>query len=186
MLNEAERAELLKLARLTLESHFASGDIPICQNVGKNLQTHKGAFVSIHVGGMLRGCIGLLTPDRELFKVVQSCVLSAAFEDSRFLPITMEEVTDISIEISVLTPFQRIHDMESIVVGKHGLMVTKGFHRGLLLPQVATEYGWDRKTFLAQTCRKAGLPESAWNDPDTIVHTFEAEVFSDEKHAPPG
>jgi len=181
MLNETEKTELLKLARSTLESHFALGKVPECNNVDRNLQSRKGAFVSIHVEGMLRGCIGLLAPDRELYKVVQSCVLSAAFEDMRFSPITLEELSRLNIEISVLTPFQRLHDVNSIEIGKHGLLISKGFHRGLLLPQVATEYGWDRKTFLAQTCRKAGLPESAWNDPDTIIHTFEAEVFSDEK-----
>jgi AmmeMemoRadiSam system protein A len=183
MLNETEKAELLQLARSTLESHFATGKIPECRNVCRNLQARKGAFVSIHVEGRLRGCIGLLTPDRQLFKVVQSCVLSAALEDTRFLPVKAEEVPDLDIEISVLTPFQRLRDIKEIVVGKHGLLVTKGFLRGLLLPQVATEYGWDSETFLEQTCRKAGLPESAWKDPDTVVHTFEAEVFSDQKQA---
>jgi AmmeMemoRadiSam system protein A len=179
MLDELEKAELLQLARNTLESHFSTGKIPEYQNARKNLLAHKGAFVSLHGGGRLRGCIGQLAPERELFKVVQSCVLSAALEDTRFFPVTADEVPGLTIEISVLTPFVRIRDIEEIAVGKHGLLVTRGIHRGLLLPQVATEYGWDRETFLAQTCHKAGLPGSAWNDPDTAVHTFEAEVFSD-------
>jgi AmmeMemoRadiSam system protein A len=181
MLAETEKTELLQLARSALESHFKAGKIPECDNACKNLQAHKGAFVSLHNEGRLRGCIGQLSPDKELFKVVQSCVLSAALEDPRFLPVTADEIPDLNIEISVLTPFQRVRNHETIEVGKHGLLVTRGFHRGLLLPQVATEYGWDRETFLAQTCRKAGLPELAWRDPETIVHTFEAEVFSDQK-----
>ncbi|MBP1608756.1 MAG: hypothetical protein H6Q04_991 [Acidobacteria bacterium] len=180
MLKKTEKTELLQLARATLESHFESGKIPECRNAGKNLQDHKGAFVSLHEGGQLRGCIGQLAPDRELFKVVQSCVLSAALEDPRFLPVKADEVPDLNIEISVLTPFQRLRDIEAIEIGKHGLLVTRGIHRGLLLPQVATEYGWDRQTFLEQTCRKAGLPETAWKDAETIVHTFEAEVFAEE------
>jgi AmmeMemoRadiSam system protein A len=181
MLQETERTELLQLARSTLESHFKTGKIPECHSACKNLRAHKGAFVSLHNEGRLRGCIGQLAPDQELFKVVQSCVLSAALEDPRFLPVTADEISGLSIEISVLTPFHRLRSPEAIEVGRHGLLVTRGFHRGLLLPQVATEYGWDKETFLAQTCRKAGLPESAWHDPETTVHTFEAEVFSDQK-----
>jgi AmmeMemoRadiSam system protein A len=143
------------------------------------LLERKGAFVSLHRGEELRGCIGQLYPDRELYRIVQHCVLSAALEDTRFLPVTQEELKDLNIEISVLTPFHRVRDIEEIEVGKHGLYIVQGRFRGLLLPQVATQYGWDRTTFLEQTCRKSGLPESAWRDPRTIIQIFEAEVFSD-------
>ena len=95
------------------------------------------------------------------------------------MPVEKEEVAELSIEISVLTPFHRIHQIEEIEVGRHGLFIVQGHFRGLLLPQVATQYGWDRITFLRQTCRKSGLPESAWQDPKTAIHTFEAEVFSE-------
>ncbi len=179
MLDISEKRELLKLARATLENYFVRGKIPEYQTSDAELRKRKGAFVSLHRGQELRGCIGQLYPDRELYRIVQHCVLSAALEDSRFLPVTAEETADLDIEISVLTPFCRIQDIGEIEVGKHGLYVVRGFSRGLLLPQVATQYGWDRITFLEQTCRKAGLPESAYKDPRTEIYTFEAEVFSE-------
>jgi AmmeMemoRadiSam system protein A len=149
----------------------------------EGLLERKGAFVSLHRGEDLRGCIGQLYPDRELYKIVQHCVLSAALEDTRFIAVTQDELSGLSIEISVLTPFRRIRDIEEIEVGKHGLYIVHGVFRGLLLPQVATQYRWDRTTFLEHTCRKSGLHESAWRDPHTIIHTFEAEVFAD-SHIP--
>lgn len=179
MLDTSEKRELLKLARTTLQEYFVRGKIPEYRTSDEELRKRKGAFVSLHRGHELRGCIGQLSPDRELYKVVQHCVLSAALEDSRFLPVTEEEVGNLDIEISVLTPFRRIRDIEEVEVGKHGLYIVRGFSRGLLLPQVATQYGWDRITFLEQTCRKAGLPEDAYKDPRTEIYTFEAEVFSE-------
>ena len=179
MINESDRDALLRLARKTLEAHFADESAPVCPATHKSLTEQKGAFVSLHRGEELRGCIGQLYPDRELSKVVQHCVLSAALEDTRFTPVTRDEVKSLSIEISVLSPFRRIENIEEIEVGKHGLYVVRGFYRGLLLPQVATQYRWDRKKFLEQTCRKAGLPESAWQNPDTEIHIFEADVFSE-------
>ena len=179
MLSPDEKAALLKLARTTLESYLDNETIPSCQTPGGNLVERKGAFVSLHCGDELRGCIGQLYPDRELYKIVQHCVLSAALEDNRFMHVVKEEVGELSIEISVLTPFRRIRQIEEIEVGKHGLYMVQGHFRGLLLPQVATQYGWDRITFLRQTCRKSGLPESAWQEPQTAIHIFEAEVFSE-------
>jgi AmmeMemoRadiSam system protein A len=179
MLNDEEKASILKLARMTLEDCFANKKVPPFDISSKALLAQKGAFVSLHRGEELRGCIGQLYPDRELYKIVQHCVISAALEDARFMPVTQEEVKDLEIEISVLSPFRRIRDINEIEVGKHGLYIVQGHFRGLLLPQVATQYQWDRTTFLAQSCRKAGLPESAWRDPRTMIHIFEAEVFSD-------
>jgi AmmeMemoRadiSam system protein A len=139
----------------------------------------SGVFVSLHRGDELRGCIGQLTPERELFRTMQRCAVSAATEDLRFAPVAIGELPELTIEISVLTPFRRIGNVEEIEVGKHGIYMARGSHRGLLLPQVATSYGWDRNVFLAQTCRKAGLSEDAWQDPATAISIFEAQVFSD-------
>jgi AmmeMemoRadiSam system protein A len=179
MLDKDDRAALLRLARTTLESHYSRKTTPAYNPSGQALMERKGAFVSLHRGDDLRGCIGQLYPDRELYKIVQHCILSAALEDTRFMPVVEEELPELNIEISVLTPFRRIRRIEEIEVGKHGLYIVQGRFRGLLLPQVATQFGWDRLTFLKQTCRKSGLPDSAWQDPQTIIHTFEAEVFSD-------
>jgi hypothetical protein len=179
MLEDTDRAVLLKLARATLEAYFANKETPACQTSRAALLEQKGAFVSLHRGDELRGCIGQLYPDRELYRIVQHCVLSAALEDTRFVAVIQEELKDLSIEISVLTPFRRIRNVEEIEVGRHGLYMVRGGFRGLLLPQVATQYRWDRKKFLEHTCLKAGLSESAWQDPHTIIHTFEAEVFSE-------
>jgi AmmeMemoRadiSam system protein A len=104
---------------------------------------------------------------------------AAAFHDPRFRPLGQEELADLDVEISVLTPMQRLDKVENIEVGKHGLYIEKGKNRGLLLPQVATDCRWDRTTFLEQTCSKAGLPPQAWKDPDTRIYTFTADIFSD-------
>ena len=179
MLDDSDKTTLLELARMTLDSYLSNGVTPSCKTSRASLLERKGAFVSLHRGRELRGCIGQLYPDQELCKVVQQCALSAALDDTRFMPVNHGELADMSIEISVLTPFCRIHSVEEIEVGKHGLYVVQGRYRGLLLPQVCTQYGWNRTEFLEQTCRKAGLPESAWRDPHTAIHTFEAQVFCD-------
>ncbi len=181
MLDDSDKAKLLNLARRTLEDHFISGSMTGFQTDCPELLEKKGAFVTLHRGGNLRGCIGQLDPDRELYKVVQHCTLSAAFSDPRFPPLQQQELDNLDIEISILTPFHRVEEIEEIKVGKHGLYIVNGHLRGLLLPQVAEQYQWDRITFLEQTCRKAGLHGSAWKDPETIIYIFEAEVFSDPK-----
>jgi AmmeMemoRadiSam system protein A len=177
MLDAEEKRALLDLARETLEFYLKNKSTPPCRLTSRALIERKGAFVSLHNGDELRGCIGQVSAEKELCKVVQHCVISAAVEDARFLPVTKEELAELNIEISVLTPFSRIQRIEEIEVGRHGLYVVQGHFRGLLLPQVASQYGWDRLTFLKQTCRKSGLPESAWQDPQTAIYTFEAEVF---------
>ncbi len=180
MLEEPDRIELLSLARSTLESYLSKGTRPHYRTENQALRTHAGAFVSLHRGQELRGCIGQLVADRELFVIVQHCAISAATEDIRFSPVTADELPRVKIEISVLTPFRRSDNvMDEIEIGKTGLYIVRGSHRGLLLPQVATQYGWDRETFLNQTCRKAGLPTDAWKDPATAIHLFEAQVFSE-------
>ncbi len=178
-LEESDELELLRLARATLESYLSAGSIPQYHTSRPALRGRAGAFVSLHNSGELRGCIGQLPADRELYRIIQSCAVSAATEDGRFLPVTRDELPQIEIEISVLTPFRRVHSTDEIEVGKHGLYMVSGPHRGLLLPQVATQYNWDRETFLSQTCRKSGLQETAWKDPSTAIHVFEAQVFSE-------
>jgi hypothetical protein len=179
VLDESARKELLALARKTLENYFATGRIAECQATHAELLKRCGAFVSLHKGEELRGCIGLLSNEVELYRTVQRCALSAALEDSRFAPVTPGEIAGLKIEISVLSPLQRITDVRTIEVGRHGLLISLGGLRGLLLPQVATQYNWDRETFLAQTCRKAGLPTYAWRQPNVVIQVFEAQVFSE-------
>jgi AmmeMemoRadiSam system protein A len=173
------RQELLALARKTLEACVASRKIPEYRTEKPALLARCGAFVSLHAGPRLRGCIGQIISDEALYRTVQRCTYSAALEDYRFTPVTPEEVGDLTIEISVLTPMRRVADIGEITVGRHGLYIVRGMNRGLLLPQVATQYGWDRETFLIQTCRKAGLEDDAWRRPGTAIHVFEAQVFGE-------
>jgi len=181
MLSDLDKVTLLKLARNTLETYFERESVQEFDTDIPELLDRKGAFVSLHRGEELRGCIGQLDADNALYTVVQHCALSAAFTDSRFPPVNRKELADLNIEISVLTPFHRIRDINEITVGKHGLYIVQGYYKGLLLPQVAEQYSWDRTTFLEQTCYKAGLSRSDWRDPSTEIYIFEAEVFSEPK-----
>ncbi len=178
-LDESARKELLKLARSTLVSYFAGGEIPDSHPGRTELHQRAGAFVSLHRGEYLRGCIGLIEPEGPVYRTVERCAVSAAVEDFRFDPVTADELPEINIEISVLSPLRIVEDISEVEVGKHGLYMVRGHRRGLLLPQVATDYGWDRETFLTQTCHKAGLSGDAWHDPGTKIYIFEAQVFSE-------
>jgi len=135
------------------------------------------AFVTLRSGGHLRGCIGYTEPHAPLYRVVRECAVAAATEDPRFPRVTKEEVADLRIEISILTPLSPIRP-EDVTVGVHGLQIRKGTNRGLLLPQVAVEHGWDRQMFLSQVCRKADLPPDAWKE-DAELASFTAEVFGE-------
>ncbi|MDL2209435.1 AmmeMemoRadiSam system protein A [Desulfovibrio sp. OttesenSCG-928-O18] len=141
------------------------------------LEEKFGAFVTLKRNGQLRGCIGRLLSEDPLFITVGDMAEAAAFHDSRFTPLTLEEFPSLEVEISVMGPITRCMDPTQIVVGRHGLIMRKGDRQGLLLPQVPVEWEWDRDTFLEQTCRKAGLPPDAWHDPDTEIYWFEALVF---------
>ncbi len=141
------------------------------------LREKRGAFVTLHKGDALRGCIGYIRAQKPLYQTIQEMAQAAAFQDSRFKPVTGEELKDISIEISVLTPLKKINRIEEIAVGTHGIYIVKQFHSGLLLPQVATENRWDRETFLRHTCAKAGLPEDAWRESDAEIYIFSADIF---------
>jgi len=179
-LEDSARRELLALARRTLESYMVEREIPLCIPNHSALKERAGAFVTLRRGTELRGCIGQVLPDAPLFLTVQRCAVSAALEDTRFAPVAAEELPEITIEISVLSQLERVRDPAAIEVGRHGLMVSRGGRRGLLLPQVAAEYGWDLETFLAQTCRKARLPPDAWRDSGTAIEAFAADFFSEE------
>jgi AmmeMemoRadiSam system protein A len=139
-----------------------------------------GAFVSLHKRGKLRGCIGRFEAEGPLFETVDTMARAASINDFRFSRVTPDEVNDIDIEISVLSPLRRIDDVSEIEVGRHGLYIIRGSSRGTLLPQVASERGWDTDMFLEQTCVKAGLDRDAWKDEGTEIYTYEALVFGEE------
>lgn len=141
------------------------------------LRRELGAFVTLKRHGQLRGCIGNIIGQGPLYRTVWNMARAAAFEDPRFQPLEQPELADLDIEISILGPIEPCPDPDLVEVGRHGLIVRQGARQGLLLPQVPLEWGWDRQQFLAQTCRKAGLPAQAWRDPATQIYWYEAVVF---------
>jgi len=183
MTSDADRALLLRLAREAIAAHVTRIYNPqsaICNPQSAILERLGGAFVSLHRRGDLRGCIGHIQASEALGLVVPRCAVSACSSDPRFLPVTQAELDDIDIEISLLGPLEPMSMAGEIEIGRHGLFVERGWHRGLLLPQVATEWKWDAETFLAHTCHKAGLSRDAWKN-DARVFRFEAEVFSERR-----
>lgn len=180
-LTEDEKSRLLKIAREAIDHRLRGEKAPFGEPGSSNLEGKSGVFVSLHKKGRLRGCIGCIEGRKSLFKTVQEMAQSAAFEDPRFSPLSREEMVNLDIEISVLTPLKEAHDINEIDVGVHGIYLVKGFHSGLLLPQVATQYGWDRVTFLEETCRKAGLPPQSWKDEKTKIYIFKADIFGEKK-----
>ena len=179
-LTEADQVLLLQIARVAVRSHVLGRPFTPPEITSDNLTESCGIFVSIHKNGELRGCIGNVQGSGPLYRRVGECAISAAVADPRFAPVEPHELPLIDFEISVLSPMERVIAITEIEVGKHGLLISKGHHRGLLLPQVAMAYRWDRETFLRETCRKAGLGQDDWKD-GAIIHRFSAFVFS-EKH----
>jgi AmmeMemoRadiSam system protein A len=179
MTNDQDRAWLLALAREAIVAYASGLELvtsvsePIAERLG-------GAFVTLHKHGELRGCIGHIEVDQLLGQVVPRCAVAAASTDPRFPPVSLAEVPELEIEISLLGPLEPIAGPADIIVGRHGLVVERDWHRGLLLPQVANEWGWDAQTFLGQTCHKAGLPQDAWKH-WVKMWRFEAEVFSEKQ-----
>ncbi len=178
-LDEQDQGELLRIARIAVKQWLLSGTLPPGKPHRATLLQPASVFVTIHVEGSLRGCIGRLEADLPLYRAVMELAVSAATRDPRFLPLRAEEAREARFELSVLSPSRRVAGAEAIAVGTHGLVVTRGHRRGLLLPQVAVEHRWDRETFLAETCRKAGLPPEAWREDDTLVESFTAQVFGE-------
>ena len=148
------------------------------------LSERCGAFVTLHHAGTLRGCIGFLTGKENLLKTVIEAALASAFQDSRFGPLQKDELPQTQIEISVLSHLKRITSVEEIQVGTHGILIKQGPNSGLLLPQVAEEYGWDREKFLTNTCYKAGLAGNCWKDKKTEIDIFSAVVFGEDDTCP--
>lgn len=178
-LTKQEQDLLLKRARESIETGLVGGELSPPEVESATLKEKMGAFVTLKKGGRLRGCIGFIEGRKPLYETVEEMARAAAFRDPRFSPVREDEIKDLDIEISALTPLKRIHDVGEIEVGRHGIYVVKGYHSGLLLPQVATEYDWDRITFLKETCIKADLPEDAWKDAGTQIFIFSATVFGE-------
>jgi MEMO1 family protein len=176
-LSADERAQLHSIARQVIDARCGGKNMPKISTASSKLKEPSGAFVTLYKNGELRGCIGQVIARKPLIEAVAEMAEAAAFQDPRFSPLRSDELKDVKIEISVLTPFKKIDSPEQIEVGKHGIIIKRGNSMGLLLPQVATEYGWDRTAFLENTCRKAGLPKDAWKDKETEILIFSADVF---------
>lgn len=172
-----DRCALLVLARRAITAAVTQQPAPSLPALSADLGP-CGAFVSLHVSGRLRGCIGMIEAPGPLAETVLRCAAAAAIEDPRFDPVTIAEVPNLEIEVSVLSPLRAARP-EEVEPGKHGLRIRQGYRSGLLLPQVATRYSWSRERFLEETCHKAGLPRDAWRDPETRIEVFTAEVFSE-------
>jgi hypothetical protein len=175
---EEEEKELLSIARASITDFVRDGKVPNFEEGYTKLKENGAVFVTITEGGQLRGCIGTTAPVQPLYLATRDAAISAAVRDPRFPPLTDDELGKMHIEISVLLNFKRVFDIREITVGRHGLIIKKGNNSGLLLPQVATDYRWDRTIFLEQTCKKAGLDKSCWKE-GAEIYTFEAEVFGE-------
>ncbi|HPU30275.1 MAG TPA: AmmeMemoRadiSam system protein B [Syntrophorhabdaceae bacterium] len=178
-LSKSEEKLLLEIARKTLEEYVVREKVPDFDIKDKKLIEKRGVFVTLKKRGELRGCIGYIEPVLPLYKAVVDMTIAASTRDMRFLPVHKGELKEIKIEISVLSPLKRINNIEEIEIGRHGLLVKKGSYSGLLLPQVALEYGWDREEFLKQTCIKAGLYRNAWKEKQTEIYIFSAQIISE-------
>ena len=175
-ITKEEKTYLKQLAFLSIKSKFDKTVI-LPEPPTEKMREKLGAFVTLKIEKRLRGCIGHIVGDLPLWKTIKQMASQAAFNDPRFPPLTEAELSVVAMEISILSPLESLDDPEKLVPGRHGLFVRKGSASGLLLPQVALEWGWDRKTFLAHTCRKAGLAEGCWKDTDTELYWFQAVVF---------
>jgi AmmeMemoRadiSam system protein A len=173
-----ERALLLKLAHDAVLAVLDRREISLAPP-SPHLAEARGAFTTLYYRGALRGCVGYVFPVSSLYRIVAESARGAAFEDTRFPPVTRQEALDLEVSLSILSVPEPITP-DAVEVGRHGLLVSLGANRGLLLPQVPVEQGWDRVTFLEQTCRKAGLPEDAWQTGATLK-AFTAEVFGDHR-----
>jgi AmmeMemoRadiSam system protein A len=174
----AEQDTLLQLARETIRHLLETGQAPELPPAPAPFREKRGVFVTCHRHGDLRGCIGYPLPVKPLWAAVADNAIAAATQDPRFPPVTRNELDELDIEISVLTVPVKVAGPEQVEVGRDGILITSGYHRGLLLPQVPLEWGWDREEFLTHGCVKAGLPADQWRRGVTI-ETFQAEVFGE-------
>ncbi len=189
MLTEAQGRQLLEVARRSVVSYITDGVRYDAENdanfaeMDDALREPCGAFVTLYKGYHLRGCIGLIEGVKPLWQAVQEMAVAAAVEDPRFKPVAPDETDELDIEISVLSPIREIASLKEIEIGKHGLLIRKGRHAGLLLPQVATEHNWQLEEFLRNTCYKAGINPDSWKkhkkDPEMTIHVFTAQIFKE-------
>lgn len=177
-LTKDQEKSLLQLARQAITHYLEKGEPPTLKTDDATFKQERGAFVSLKVKDQLRGCIGYPIPFKPLYETIVDVAISAATKDFRFSPLEQKELHETKIEISVLSLPEPVKDISEIEVGKHGIIITKGLSRGLLLPQVPVEWGWDRETFLNHGCMKAGLEEDAWRR-GVQIEKFSAQVFSE-------
>lgn len=175
---DREKRLLLDLARRSIVAAVEGRDSPGEFPELSESRNYGGAFVTLQRRGRLRGCVGQVLPGEALVRTIAYCARAAALDDPRFQPVRPDELREIEVELSILSPFEAIAPGE-IEAGKHGLMVSRGSRRGVLLPQVAAQFRWNGLRLLEETCVKAGLDRDAWKDPETRVEAFTAEVFSE-------
>ncbi|MEW5988285.1 MAG: AmmeMemoRadiSam system protein A [Chloroflexota bacterium] len=195
-LTQAQRQELLTLARTTIDAFLTTGELPVFISSDPVLQRCAGVFVTIRSKpeagepsahdtlealGRLRGCIGHVAADLPLFQVAPEMAVAAAIHDFRFAPLTAGELPHVSLEISILSPMRPVADLEEIEIGRDGLLISGGGRRGLLLPQVPVAMGWDRLQFVQNLCRKAGLPADYWQKGQATLYSFTTLAFSEEQ-----
>lgn len=181
-LSGPEKKELLKLARETIQKHLGGGGGACPAPEGPVFKEKRGVFVTLHRGGELRGCIGYPLPLKALGEAVAEMAVAAAFDDPRFPAVAAGELDELEIEISVLTVPQKVDRPDQVRVGRDGIIISKGFQRGLLLPQVPVEQGWDLEQYISYGCRKAGLPPDEWKK-GVQIEVFQAVVFGEKEHA---
>jgi AmmeMemoRadiSam system protein A len=182
LVSPADRMFILTMCRKILDEYIITRKYTIVEPVPPLLKEKLGLFVTLKKHGELRGCIGYIQPVTSLERALYEMTIASATQDSRFPPVTPAELKEIRLEVSILTPLRRIEDPDTIVMGKHGVYVKRGFRSGVFLPQVATETGWDRETFLRNLCRgKACIHPEAWRDPDTELYVFTVEHFEEEE-----
>ena len=182
MLKTEQKKLLLRLARESILAHLEKRDIAINQPEDQIYKEKRGAFVTLHNNKQLRGCIGYIKPYKSLFQTIKEMARAAAFQDPRFPSISLKEMDQIDIEISILSELTPVSkdQLREITIGRDGLYIEGLYGVGLLLPQVAVEWNWDRETFLRETCHKAGLPGNCYLDPQNQIYRFSAEIFSEE------
>jgi AmmeMemoRadiSam system protein B/AmmeMemoRadiSam system protein A len=181
-LSDDDKKTLMSIARTTIEQGVKGEALPEFEVDSPVLRENRGAFVTIHKHGRLRGCIGYIQAIKPLYVTIQEMAQAAALNDHRFPPVSADELDVLDLEISVLTPLRKIKDVNEIETGKHGIVLKKGYHQGVFLPQVATEQGWDRTTFLNEICFKAGIHDkNCWKEKDAEIFIFSAEVFKEKK-----
>ena len=182
MLSQSQRKRLMQIARDSIRTYLETGKKLAVSETDSLLLKEMGAFVTLNEHGQLRGCIGNLIGQQPLYLTIRDMAVEAALRDPRFPPVALNELKNIEIEISVLSPMEKINSVDKIQLGKHGVLIKQGFRSGVFLPQVATETGWAKEEFLSNLCsHKAGLPADAWKDKTTEIYIFSAEVFSEKE-----